>query len=301
MSWAYDNGLNTPLRTAVRGAIVTLLQPLKRPIGFLDALIPIGFYIHGPTDDIGIEMLEDALKGRSPAIAVALCDGKDEPAGDLQRSLQTVDIELYFVTDHQRGLTEGRVVGDVSAAASDNADPGLDAMLELAWQLLFKADLGIGTAPKRRVQPLWRIGEGQIIAAKDKTIWHQHWATKLTCDVNLQRGITQRLIGMTATLLPDGQPSQVGLQISTDLIQSIAVTPATPTLAPNATQQLTAIATLVDGSTKDVTSTAAWSSSDLTIAQVDGQGLVVAVADGAATITVTSSSIAGTVVVTVSG
>lgn len=302
MTWAYDNGLASPIRTLLRDAIVAKLQPLKKPVGFLEAVIPIGFYIHGPTDDLGIDLLEDELRGRAPAIAIALGDGKDEPAGDIDRSLSTVDIELYFVTDHKRGLTHGRVVGDVSAAAADTNDPGLDAMLELAWQLLFKSDLGIGTAPKRRVQPLWRVGEGQLIADKDKTIWHQHWATKLTYDVNLQRATTQKLIGMTATLQPSAgdQPSSLNLVVSTDLIASIAVTPATPALAPGATVQLTAIATLVDGSTKDVTATAAWGSSDLTIAMV-GAGLVTAIADGATTIAATSSSVIGSAAVTVSG
>lgn len=65
---------------------------------------------------------------------------------------------------------------------------------------------------------------------------------------------------------------------------SVTVTPATATLAPLATQQLTAVVAPV-GAAQTVT----WTSSNEAFATVDAAGLVTAVADGVATITATST------------
>ena len=66
-----------------------------------------------------------------------------------------------------------------------------------------------------------------------------------------------------------------------------------------ATQQLTATLVLADGSTRDVTDTATWTSSDESVATVDSSGLVTAVAEGTATITATTQGLSGTSEITV--
>lgn len=53
------------------------------------------------------------------------------------------------------------------------------------------------------------------------------------------------------------------------------------------TAQLNAVAQMSDGSSKDVTSQAAWTSSDATIATVSSTGLLSGVASGPVTITAT--------------
>lgn len=85
-------------------------------------------------------------------------------------------------------------------------------------------------------------------------------------------------------------------------VKSLAVTPATKTLslAGTKTQQLTATATLIDGTTtRDATADAAWSSSDTAKATVSAAGLVTAVAAGTATITGTYRGKSGTSAITV--
>ncbi len=69
-------------------------------------------------------------------------------------------------------------------------------------------------------------------------------------------------------------------------LQSIAVTPASPSIAQKGTQQFTATGTYNDGTIKDLTATAAWASSDTTIATIDAAGLATGVkAGGPVTIT----------------
>lgn len=84
-------------------------------------------------------------------------------------------------------------------------------------------------------------------------------------------------------------------------LKSIAVTPETQTIATGGTQQFTAMGTYSDGSMQDLTTSAAWSSSDNTRATVNAAGLATAAshAAGSATITATSGSISGSAVLKV--
>ena len=77
------------------------------------------------------------------------------------------------------------------------------------------------------------------------------------------------------------------------------VTPATATIALGSSQQYQATGTYSDGSTQNVTSLVAWSSTAATVATVSGTGLAMGVSQGTATVTATSESIAGSVPLTV--
>ncbi len=68
-------------------------------------------------------------------------------------------------------------------------------------------------------------------------------------------------------------------------LQSVSISGTAP--VKGASVQFAAIATYSDGSTKDVTSTTTWGTSDATIATVNATGLVTGVGDGTATITAT--------------
>ena len=67
-------------------------------------------------------------------------------------------------------------------------------------------------------------------------------------------------------------------------LQSIAVTPATPTIQAGLTQQFVATGTYSDASTHDVTSQVTWSSSNNSVASVNASGLATAIAGGSTSI-----------------
>jgi len=71
-------------------------------------------------------------------------------------------------------------------------------------------------------------------------------------------------------------------------LQSVVINGTAP--AKGASAQFTATAMYSDGSTRDVTSTATWATSDSTIATVTAVGVVTGVTDGTASITVTYST-----------
>jgi len=94
--------------------------------------------------------------------------------------------------------------------------------------------------------------------------------------------------------------SSATLTVGPPVLASIAVTPANPSILPAATKQLTATGSFSDESIQDLTSTAAWASSNPSVATVSSSGLVTGVNFGSATISATSGTIAGQTAVSIS-
>jgi len=84
---------------------------------------------------------------------------------------------------------------------------------------------------------------------------------------------------------------------SATTISSVAVAGTAP--AVGATAQFTATATLMDGTTQDVTTLATWSSSNSSDASVSSSGLVAGIAAGSVTIQATYQSVTGSDQITV--
>ena len=83
-------------------------------------------------------------------------------------------------------------------------------------------------------------------------------------------------------------------------LTSLALLPANPSLPVNTTQQLSAIGTYNDGSTRDLTALVTWQpSSSVAVATVSASGMVTAVAAGSATITANLGSVSQSTTVTV--
>jgi len=76
----------------------------------------------------------------------------------------------------------------------------------------------------------------------------------------------------------------------TPTISSIQVSPVSKSIGMGATQQFTATALLSDKTTKNITSSAQWGSSDSTIASIDAAGVATGSASGTVTITAKSGT-----------
>ena len=72
-------------------------------------------------------------------------------------------------------------------------------------------------------------------------------------------------------------------------LTSIAVTPKTPTIASGATQPFTATGTYDDGSTQNITSQVAWTSSAATVAGINSGGAATGLCAGSTTISASSA------------
>lgn len=88
-------------------------------------------------------------------------------------------------------------------------------------------------------------------------------------------------------------PATTSLTVSNATIQSIAVTPASPTVVLGAPQQFAATGSFSDGSTQDITSIAQWSSSAPAVAVVNQNGTAFSASHGQANITAKYNGVTG--------
>ncbi|MFZ0828415.1 MAG: Ig-like domain-containing protein, partial [Verrucomicrobiia bacterium] len=80
-------------------------------------------------------------------------------------------------------------------------------------------------------------------------------------------------------------------------LTSISVTPASPSIIVGGTQQFTATGTYSDGSTQNITSQAAWASSNAVVATIITSGLATGASVGTATISAKLGAVTGTTTV----
>ena len=105
---------------------------------------------------------------------------------------------------------------------------------------------------------------------------------------------------VTITATSEGQSGTATVNVTLAPVASVTVTPSSASIAITGTVQLTA--TTKDANGNPLTGRAVnWSSSDNTIATVNGSGLVTGVAAGPVTITATSEGKSGTATITVAG
>src|SRR5207247_1504144 len=97
---------------------------------------------------------------------------------------------------------------------------------------------------------------------------------------------------VTAPTISSISVTPVGLTLVAAHLLSIAVSPATPSIAVGTTQQFSAVGTFDDGSTQLLTSVT-WSSSAASVASVSSSGLATAVGTGSTTITASSGGVTG--------
>lgn len=93
--------------------------------------------------------------------------------------------------------------------------------------------------------------------------------------------------------------ASANVTVSAAILTGIALSPSSPSVPLGATQQFTATGTFSDGTTRDVTTTVNWSSSQASVATVTASGMLTAIAQGTATITATSGVVSTNVSVTV--
>ena len=112
----------------------------------------------------------------------------------------------------------------------------------------------------------------------------------------LASGLTAGASNITAT--QDGVTSNIAvLTVTAPTLQSITVTPATPSIEAGQVQQFTATGNYSDGGNQDLTATAVWSSSNPGVATVNAAGLASGLTAGASNITATQDGVTSNIAV----
>jgi uncharacterized protein YjdB len=149
---------------------------------------------------------------------------------------------------------------------------------------------------------------GQLTATERSTTGTTKDVTTIAVWTSSNTGVAQVSSTGLVTAVAIGEATITATDAGTTGTWVVSVTAATVTsllvagpgsLSSTQTSQMSAVASLVGGSTQVVTTAAAWQSSNPRVATVDGSGLLTAVAPGTTTITATYMGLAGTWVVTV--
>ena len=113
----------------------------------------------------------------------------------------------------------------------------------------------------------------------------------------LATGVTAGTSSLSATMT--GITSSATLTVTAPVLVSIVVAPGNASVAAGNTQQFAATGTYSDGSTQNLTGTAAWSSSAPGVATITPGGLATGVKTGQSSLSATMSSITGSATLTV--
>jgi len=123
--------------------------------------------------------------------------------------------------------------------------------------------------------------------------WSSSDSSKLSINASgLATGVKKGNVTVAASYTPTGSNTAVtgsAVQTTSDpILQSVSITHAN-SLPAGLTDQLTATGTYTDGSTQDLSSSVAWSSSDSNVLTVSSNGLVTGLVKGTATVTAIAS------------
>lgn len=154
-----------------------------------------------------------------------------------------------------------------------------------------------------------------LTPATGDVVWCQVLGTTVTMQVNGMTiatvtdtsGLTNGFPGLYYIDPNGGAPSNTDVifdnfvagRIDGPVLASIAVTPTSATVTAGSSVQFTATGTYTDGSTGNITSLTAWSSSSASVATVNAAGLASAAGPGTATITAASGPASGAASLTV--
>jgi uncharacterized protein YjdB len=205
-------------------------------------------------------------------------------------------------TVNSTGLASGVDVGDATITATLDAISGSATQTVTAAVLQAIAVTPATTSiPKGLTRQFAATGTYSDGTSRDITAtvtWTSETTTVATVNsVGLASGVDVGTAIITATL--DAVFNSAVQTVTAAVLQTIAVTPASPSIPKGLTQQFVATGTYSDGTTQNLNATVTWSSNVTTVATVNSTGLASGVDVGGATITATLDAISGSATQTV--
>ena len=185
--------------------------------------------------------------------------------------------------------TSGSVTGTASLTATPAAVVALNIVPATLFmplgsnsQLQAMASMSDGTQQTVNTSATWQTSQSSVAAVNAQGVLSA-----------VGKGVAQ------VSAAYQGMRGAASITVGPPALVSITVSPTSSSLPLGKTEQLTAIGTLTDGSTQDLTQSATWSSSGPAIASVNAAGAAVAKSMGTSTISASSGSVTGTASLTV--
>jgi len=205
------------------------------------------------------------------------------------------------------GVANSAAVGTTTISATSGSVVGSTMLTVSPAQLVSIAitpaipSIPLGTEQQFAATGTFTDGSTQNLTATVQ--WSSSAATVATIgDSSGTNGLASGLaMGTTNITATSGSISgSTTLTVTADVLSSIAITPAEPSIASGGTtQQFTATGWYTDSTTQDVTSASTWSSSVTAVATVNSAGMAQSAATGSTTITASDGNINGATTLTV--
>lgn len=229
----------------------------------------------------------------------------DNSTQDLTSQAVWTSSNAAFAVISAGGLASGLSAGATTITASVNGVSGSATLNVTTAQLV-----SIAISPSNPIVPphsrlqLTAIGtfsDGSQLPLSGVS-WHTTSARYAMVNGNgvlRTKKSTSKAVTVYATL--NGVTGTTGVTITSMTVQSLAINPSAPTIAPGTTQQFSLIGTFSDGvTTVDLSASARWQTSNYADAVINRQGLATGVAAGTVTITASYNGTPATSTLTVS-
>jgi uncharacterized protein YjdB len=209
-----------------------------------------------------------------------------------------------------QGLATALQVGNATISATVGTIPGTTVLAVTAAVLDTIVVTPITpSVAQGRTQPFTAIGTFSDLTTQDLTTqvtWGSDTpATATVSNAAGSQGLATTLLAGTATISATlgAISGSTLLTVTAAVLDTITVTPTTPSVARGRTRQFTAIGTFSDLTTQDLTTQVSWSSGTTTVATISNaagsEGLASAVQIGSSTIRATLGAVSGSTLLTV--
>ena len=157
------------------------------------------------------------------------------------------------------------------------------------------ASIPLGTTQRFTATGNYSDGTTQNLTAT--ATWSSSSTAVATIDQGLASSVSQGTVTISST--SGSITGTASLTITAAALVSIAITPQSPTISVNATEQFTATGTYTDNSTQNITDSVSWTSGTLAVATISSQGVASAVGTGTSTIMAADGSVSSSTELTV--
>jgi DNA transposition AAA+ family ATPase len=209
---------------------------------------------------------------------------------------------LSVATITVSGLATGVSIGTSTISANLNGVTGPAVSLTVSAPALESiavtpANPSVAKGLTQQFTATGTFSDGTTQDLTGQVTWSSNMLSVATITANgLATGVSTGTATISATL--NGIPGSTVLTVSPAVLESIAVTPANPSVTTGQNEQFIATGTFSDGTTQDVTSRVAWASGKTSVATITASGLATAVGTGTSTISATLNSVTGSTVLT---
>jgi len=230
----------------------------------------------------------------------------DGSTADVTASASWTDANAAVATISASGMAKAVAAGSTTITATLN---GLSGSATLTVPAATKTVTSIAVSPAtatvaagatQQFAATATYSDGSTANVTATVSWtSSNPAIATITSAGLATGRASGSVTVTATLNGVSKSATVTVLVPAATLTSIAVSPATASIAAKTTQQFTAMGKFSDGLTADLTGKVSWASSNTSVATLNASGLASAVAAGATTVTASLSGVSGTAALTV--